>query len=224
MSATYPSGVKTFTPIQDGIDRTQASQVNQVYDEVTALENALLNGVAHPLKPSTDATQDVGSASKQFKDLYVSGNIYQGGSVLALVGLPIGFGGLWFTNTPPTDYILCNGSAVSRAAYPDLYALWGTTFGAGDGSTTFGTPDLRQRFPIGKAASGTGSNLGDTGGAIDHTHAFSATTGNPSGGPDNNGSLGSVAVSVYPHTHAVTGTTGATNPPFLVVNFAVRAR
>ena len=71
----------------------------------------------------------------------------------------------------PTGWLLCNGQAVSRTTYARLFAVIGTTYGAGDGSTTFNLPDLRQRFPLGKAASGTGSTLGATGGAIDHTHS-----------------------------------------------------
>ena len=74
----------------------------------------------------------------------------------------------------PTGWLLCNGTAISRTTYADLFAIVGTAFGVGDGSTTFNLPDLRQRFPLGKAASGTGSTLGGTGGAIDHTHSTPA--------------------------------------------------
>ncbi|TDR82216.1 tail fiber protein [Paludibacterium purpuratum] len=45
--------------------------------------------------------------------------------------------------SPPTGYLACDGSAVSRAAYSSLFAAIGTTFGAGDGSTTFNVPDAR---------------------------------------------------------------------------------
>lgn len=76
----------------------------------------------------------------------------------------------------PTDWLLCNGAAVSRATYAALFAAISTTYGAGDLSTTFNLPDLRQRFPLGKAASGTGATLGATGGAIDHTHTGAAHT------------------------------------------------
>lgn len=72
--------------------------------------------------------------------------------------------------TAPDGWSMCNGAAISRTAYADLFAAIGTTFGAGDGSTTFNKPDLRQRFPIGMAASGTGAVLGETGGAVDHVH------------------------------------------------------
>ena len=49
-------------------------------------------------------------------------------------------------NTPPTGFIKANGAAVSRSTYSALFAAIGTTFGAGDGSTTFNVPDLRGEF------------------------------------------------------------------------------
>lgn len=53
----------------------------------------------------------------------------------------------WFAkNTPPTGYLECNGATVSRTTYAGLFAVIGTTFGAGDGSTTFALPDLRGEF------------------------------------------------------------------------------
>lgn len=87
---------------------------------------------------------------------------------------PIGAGMLWYSNTPPAGYLLCDGTAVSRSDYAKLFAIIGTTYGNGNGSTTFNLPDLRQRFPMGKAASGTGNSLGGTGGNIDHTHSVPA--------------------------------------------------
>lgn len=72
--------------------------------------------------------------------------------------------------TAPTNWLLCDGSAISRTTYASLFTIIGTVYGSGDGSTTFNLPNLSQRFPLGKASSGTGSTLGGTGGAIDHTH------------------------------------------------------
>jgi microcystin-dependent protein len=54
----------------------------------------------------------------------------------------------------PTDWLLCDGSAVSRTSYSTLFGVIGTTYGSGDGSSTFNLPDLRGRAPIGYAASG----------------------------------------------------------------------
>lgn len=70
----------------------------------------------------------------------------------------------------PAGWLLCDGSAVSRTTYANLFNLVGTTFGAGDGSSTFNLPDLRGRAVIGV---GTGAGLsartrGQTGGAEVH--------------------------------------------------------
>jgi hypothetical protein len=58
----------------------------------------------------------------------------------------------WPTNTAPTDWLLCDGSAVSRTTYADLFAVISTTYGSGDGSTTFNLPNLKGRVPVGRDA------------------------------------------------------------------------
>jgi microcystin-dependent protein len=70
----------------------------------------------------------------------------------------------------PTGWLMCDGSAVSRATYAGLFGVIGTTYGVGDGSTTFNVPDMRSRSPVG-AGQGTGlSNrtLASTGGEENH--------------------------------------------------------
>jgi len=67
-------------------------------------------------------------------------------------GAMVMFGGA----SAPTGWLLCDGAAVSRTTYAILFAAIGTTWGVGNGSTTFNVPDLRGRAPIG---SGTGSGL-----------------------------------------------------------------
>jgi len=52
----------------------------------------------------------------------------------------------------PTDWVLCDGSAISRSTYATLFAIVGTTYGTGDGSTTFNVPDFRGRVAIGSGA------------------------------------------------------------------------
>jgi len=81
-------------------------------------------------------------------------------------GTIAGFGSV----TAPSGWLLCNGATISRADYANLFTAIGTAFGAGDGVSTFRLPDLRGRFPLGRAASGTGSTFAGTGGALDHTH------------------------------------------------------
>lgn len=89
----------------------------------------------------------------------------------------------------PAGFLLCDGSAVSRTTYAALFALLGTAYGAGNGSTTFNVPDLRGRSPLG---SGTGAGLtaraiGQSGGEESHalnsgegpTHTHTATVTDP---------------------------------------------
>lgn len=70
----------------------------------------------------------------------------------------------------PSGWLLCDGSAVSRTTYADLFAVCGTKFGIGDGSTTFNLPDLRSKFPRGTPAS---TEAGGTGGADSVTLSIS---------------------------------------------------
>jgi microcystin-dependent protein len=67
-----------------------------------------------------------------------------------------GSGILWFIATPPTHFLIADGTAISRTTYSVLFAILGTTYGVGDGSTTFNLPDFKGRTPIG---SGQGSGL-----------------------------------------------------------------
>lgn len=142
---------------------------------------------------------------------------------------PPGMLALWATATAPTGWLICDGSAVSRTTYADLFAVLSTAYGVGDGSTTFNLPDLRGRFPLGKAASGTGSTLGGTGGAIDHSHAVdvaSTTSGTGSGAlAQVQPLLGGTSVNSDTHTHdtnPASVTSGTANPPFMAVHFIVR--
>jgi microcystin-dependent protein len=55
--------------------------------------------------------------------------------------------------SPPAGWVACNGAALSRTSFPALFAAISTTWGAGDGSTTFNVPDFRGRFPLGQSNS-----------------------------------------------------------------------
>jgi microcystin-dependent protein len=68
----------------------------------------------------------------------------------------------WTNSSAPTGFLECNGSAVSRTTYSALFAIIGTTYGAGDGSTTFNVPDLQDNVPVGKS---NNKALASTGGA-----------------------------------------------------------
>lgn len=114
-----------------------------------------------------------------------------------------------FQTADHAGWLLMDGrNNLNRTTYAGLFGVVGTSMGAGDGSTTFGIADMTRRTPIGKAASGTASTLGGTGGSKDavvishsHTindHTHSGTTGdhdrqhvhNVAGGGDHQHSYG----------------------------------
>ena len=142
-----------------------------------------------------DATQTL--SNKTYQDAVFSGNqpvesqpAPLGNVVTCPAGAVLDFAGP--ANQVPNGWLLCFGQAVSRTTYARLFAVIGTTFGAGDGSTTFNLPDCQGRVAIGKddmsgtpagriTAAGAGINgtiLGAAGGdqfSQQHTHAASVT-------------------------------------------------
>lgn len=104
-------------------------------------------------------------------------------SQAAFINMLVPAGVIWATGTaaaPPGNWVLCDGQPYSRTVvYNTLFAAIGIAYGAGDTTTTFNVPDFRRAFPMGKAASGTGSVLGGAGGTKDAvivTHTHSGTT------------------------------------------------
>jgi len=76
---------------------------------------------------------------------------------------------LWTSDTLPSEkWLICNGAAISRTTYSALFNLIGTTYGAGDGSTTFNIPDLRGNVPVGKSTDTEFDTLGKKGGEKTH--------------------------------------------------------
>ncbi len=84
--------------------------------------------------------------------------------------LPIGALMPYAGAAAPSGWLLCDGSAVSRSTYAGLFAVIGTTYGAGNGTTTFNVPNLKGRMPVGLDAAHTEfDTLAETGGEITHT-------------------------------------------------------
>lgn len=78
---------------------------------------------------------------------------------------PVGSILLYSGSTAPNGWLICDGSAVSRTTYADLFTIIGTTFGSGDGSTTFNLPNLKGKIPVGYDSTQTEfDTLGETGG------------------------------------------------------------
>jgi len=137
---------------------------------------------------------------------------------------------------PPTGWLLCDGTAVSRSTYATLFGIIGTTYGAGDTTSTFNLPDLRGRAPIGvgTGAGLTARALGETVGTEthvlttaqipDHSHGGQIVFGTGSGGTSAVVASGNNPTS-QPTTGGVTGTNGGAHPnmqPSLAVNFIIK--
>ena len=88
---------------------------------------------------------------------------------------PLGSGKLWFLDTDPpeTDYLIADGRAISRTTYAAHFARFGTTYGVGDGSTTYNLPDFRGRVPLG----GNSASLPNAKNAAYSTRSLAATPG-----------------------------------------------
>ena len=98
---------------------------------------------------------------------------------------------MWGSSTPPNNWALCNGQAVSRTTYATLFSRIGTTYGSGDGSTTFNLPNFVDRFSVG---AGSAYAAGSTGGFADaavitHTHPVSTSVSVNDNGHNHNNVL-----------------------------------
>jgi len=145
---------------------------------------------------------------------------------------------MWGTGTAPSGWLLCAGGAVSRTTYAALFAVIGTTFGVGDGSTTFTLPNYTNRMPYGTTVAATGGSADAV--VVSHTHTATVTdpghahSGGATGAllPVNNvpyynfnqqGNTGSqvTGISVSNSTEGVSGT-NANLPPYLGINFIIK--
>lgn len=149
------------------------------------------------------------------------------------VGVPIGVPLPYLGSSAPNGYLLLDGSAVSRTTYAALFAITGTAWGVGDGSTTFNLPDFRGRSPIGKGTHADVDALGDSDSITlasrtpVHTHG-PGTLGGTTGGPSNNSAATALTGSVAAnnHTHNITLSTGASASSsgggYIVTNWIVK--
>lgn len=140
--------------------------------------------------------------------------------------------------TVPSGWLECHGQTVSRTTYAALFAVIGTQFGAGDNVTTFGLPDMRDRFPIG---SGNAYSFGVPGGAATvsltlaqmppHTHTYNvfpddiAGTGQQAAKQEMADTAGTGALVATTNSSGGTGGTVEphTNvPPYLPLKFLIK--
>jgi len=117
-----------------------------------------------------------------------SGNL----SFAIVAGVPTGSVFCMAVATIPTGYLECDGSAVSRTTYSALFAIIGTAYGTGDGSSTFNLPDLRGEFIRG-FDNGKGTDNGraiasaQTGDNQSHSHSYTNTSITVSGADHDHG-------------------------------------
>jgi microcystin-dependent protein len=100
------------------------------------------------------------------------------GKFIATVqAIPVGTVRMYVSDTAPSNYLICNGQAISRTTYSALWAVLGTKYGSGDGSTTFNLPNLIDyAFPYGSASNTslpTTRNIGSS--TFDSSHSHNTT-------------------------------------------------
>lgn len=154
-------------------------------------------------------------------------------------GIPAGMVAAFAMPTAPAQWLVCNGQAVSRTEYPNLFAAIGTMYGAGDGSTTFNLPDYRGYFLRGwdngrgadpDAASRSDRGDGTAGDNIGakqtdefkaHTHGYRNSTGSAYGSLANGAMGGTVPTTCCP---GVTFSSGAneTRPLNISVLYCIK--
>ena len=125
---------------------------------------------------------------------------FDGANLTGIEGIPTATIVPWSSASVPTGFLECAGAAVSRSTYSALFAIVGTTYGAGDGSTTFNVPDLADNVPVGES---NNKALASTGGAN-----TVASTGNV-GGSTANATLSTAQLAS--HSHSVTAGNSAPN-------------
>jgi len=136
--------------------------------------------------------------------------------------LPAGSVIVWPKSTAPDGWLLCDGSAINRTTYAALFALIGTTYGSGNGSSTFNVPDVKDRFVAGaganvavgvggsRLASGARSTT-DSGSAVLSTGSVEVSVG----AKDAGGVTVLNSVSTTGHTHSLV-------QPALVMNYIIK--
>ena len=192
MATNFPTSLDSFTNITDPTNTTLETDVggrthsefhNDYNDSIEALEARVwVTGSAvttsHAYKIATLETQVTTLDAQNVKlsgNQTVAGNKTFSGTTTfsgSVVGIPwiTGEIKIWTTGTAPTNWLICDGSAISRTTYANLFAVIGTVYGVGDGSTTFNIPNLKGKVVVGFNSSETEFDaLGETGGAKTHT-------------------------------------------------------
>ena len=215
----------------------------EIDDELVAISGAIASK-ADKASPTFTGTPAAPTAASGTSTTQIATTAFAMG-VAALV-MPSGAMLQWPTATAPSGFLVCNGAAVSRTIYSALFAVVGTTFGAGDGTTTFNLPDFDNRFAVG---AGDLYSVGATGGSKDavvvsHTHTATSvdaghahTTGTVAGGAggygyvtSGNDNLGESPITLSSGTANITTTVASSGesgtnknlPPYLGIYFIIK--
>ena len=116
---------------------------------------------------------------------------FDGANLTGIEGIPTATIVPWSSASVPSGFLECNGAAVSRTTYADLFAIISTTYGAGDGSSTFNVPDLQDNVAVGKS---NNKSLASTGGAN------TVTSSGNIGGSTANASLSTAQLASHNHS------------------------
>lgn len=149
--------------------------------------------------------------------------------------IPTGTIFIFSGKTIPNGWLLCDGSAISRTDYTELFSVINLTYGYGDGFTTFNIPDLRGRFPLGKDdMSGIPANrvtsvnariIGNSSGSESMSYGGFTLSGPTSGSPhfsrDGSENMGSAAGSTHTHIVSGGGTSNIMNP-YITLNYIIK--
>jgi microcystin-dependent protein len=129
---------------------------------------------------------------------------FDGANLTDIEGIPTATIIPWSDSSVPTGYLECDGAAVSRSTYSALFTIVGTTYGSGNGSSTFNVPNLADNVPVGKS---NNKAVGSTGGAN-----TVSKTGNV-GGSTANATLSTPQLASHSHGQGAAANNGnVTNP------------
>ena len=246
----------------NGSSKLNQTRLNHIEDGIEATAIVADDAIPAPASPSDDmaliydTTTGAWTAARVPEAAFASGKIFapskiqQDGASIgqALLwdgsdwapgdlapGTPTGVVAPFAGSSSPSGWLLCDGTAVSRTTYADLFDEIGTVYGTGDGSTTFNVPDLQGRMVVGKGTHADVDTLGESDGSAlanrrpKHKHTVGGsiahnTGGNvgpqaaaAGGGTGGNAITDITGIQIGPQTNVPTDA-----PAYLVLNYIIK--